>query len=190
MNVSHLPAGTIVVGIDGSEWSEAALDWAVDQAALESRALTLLHAMPPMGAQSVGLYASSGIDFERLVDDAQGAAHTLLSDAVTHALARRPGLEVHHVLSRTDPRNALLDLGEDAAMIVMGSRGRGPVTSLVLGSVSVAVSTHASCPVVVRRALASRASRHTGSWSVSTGRRTRCGPSSSPSGWPPSARAP
>jgi nucleotide-binding universal stress UspA family protein len=54
-------------------------------------------------------------------------------------------------VTASDPRTALLDLSEHATMLVVGSRGRGPVASLLLGSVSVSVSKHASCPIVVRR---------------------------------------
>lgn len=64
---------------------------------------------------------------------------------------RHDRVEVTQVRSDADPRNALLDHARQAAMVVLGSRGRGPVASLLLGSVSVAVSTHASCPVVVLR---------------------------------------
>jgi nucleotide-binding universal stress UspA family protein len=151
MDTSQVPAGTIVVGIDGSTWSDEALDWAIDQAALEQRALTIVHAIPSMGAQSMGLYAGSGLDFVQLLDDAKTDAHKLLKDAVSHARDRGPDLVVHDVLSLSDPRTALLALGEHAEMVVVGSRGRGPVASLLLGSVSVSVSKHALCPVVVLR---------------------------------------
>ena len=151
MDTSQVPAGTIVVGIDGSSWSDRALDWATDQAALEQRPLTLVHAMPSMGAQSMGLYASSGLDFARLLTDAQAGAQKMLDAAAARARDRAPALDVHSTLSEADPRSVLLALGEQAAMIVVGSRGRGPVASLLLGSVSVSVSKHASCPVVVQR---------------------------------------
>lgn len=151
MDTSQVPAGSIVVGIDGSPWSDGALDWATDQAALEQRSLTIVHAIPSMGTQSMGLYASGGLDFVGFLDDARAAAQKLLTEAVSHARGRSPELVVHDVLSVSDPRNVLLDLGERAAMIVVGSRGRGPVTSLLLGSVSVSVSKHAACPVVVQR---------------------------------------
>ena len=151
MNTSQVPPGSVVVGIDGSPWSDGALDWAIDQAAHEKRALTIVHAIPSMGAQSMGLYASSGLDFVRVLDDARADAQKLLDAATSHARDRAPQLDVGDVLSVSDPRSVLLDLGDRAAMVVVGSRGRGPVTSLLLGSVSVSVSKHAACPVVVLR---------------------------------------
>lgn len=117
----------IVVGIDGSHQSQLALGWAVDQALLEKRPLTILH-------------TAQLEDPPRVAEDARD-----------EALRRAPGLEVTCQVKVADPRTALLDLGRDAAMIVIGSRGRGPVRSLLLGSVSAAVSRHAPCPVIVHR---------------------------------------
>jgi nucleotide-binding universal stress UspA family protein len=151
METAQVSTGSIVVGIDGSPWSDGALEWAIDQAALEQRSLTIVHAIPSVAAQSMGMYASSGLDFVRLLDDAHADAQTLLTTAVSHARDRKPELNVHDVLSVSDPRSILLDLSEHAAMVVVGSRGRGPVASLVLGSVSLSVSKHAVCPVVVLR---------------------------------------
>jgi len=150
MDTAEVPAGSIVVGIDGSPWSDGALEWAIDQAALEHRTLTIVHAIAAF-PESTRMADSSGLDLRRLFEDSRADAENVLDTAVSHALDREPQLDVHHVLSVSDPRTILLDLGEQAAMVVVGSRGRGPVASLLLGSVSVAVSKHASCPVVVRR---------------------------------------
>ena len=61
------------------------------------------------------------------------------------------GAEVHECVRIGDPRDVLIDLGTEAAEVVIGSRGRGPVRSLLLGSVGVSLSRHATCPVVVHR---------------------------------------
>lgn len=151
MEVSQVPPGSIVVGTDGSPWSNGALDWAVDQAALEGRPLTIVHGLAPMNAQNVGLYPSGGADAARLMDDARAWEETILAAAGARALDREPGVAVHRVLSGSDPRTLLFELAEHAEMVVVGSRGRGPVASLLLGSVSVSVSRHAPCPVVVWR---------------------------------------
>jgi nucleotide-binding universal stress UspA family protein len=151
MESTQIPAGSIVVGIDGSTWSEAALEWAVDQAALEHRPLTLVHTLEPLGFPAAARYATTGLDDGGLVTATQDAAEDLIKRSSKLALDRHPGLDVHQVLSHSDARSALLDLGEHASMIVLGSRGLGPVSSLLLGSVSVAVSKHAACPVVVTR---------------------------------------
>jgi nucleotide-binding universal stress UspA family protein len=88
-----------------------------------------------------------GVVLEAMRSDGQ-ATLDRASDAVAGAA---PDLTVFQVLRLTDPRVVLLELSHAAAMIVVGSRGRGPVRSLVLGSVSVTVSEHASCSVVVVR---------------------------------------
>ncbi len=97
----------------------------------------------------------------RHVDFAQGRAMTISAASSTIAsrdVGRyRPcrgadgprAIDVWGLRSIADPRTVLLDLGKRAAMIVVGSRGRGPIAGLLLGWVSVLVSRHASCPVVV-----------------------------------------
>lgn len=141
-----------MVGIDGSPTSSAALSWAIDQAALEQRPLTIVHSVEPVGFPGSGvMYGSAGLDFERMIKESREAGQALLAGATAQAVGAHPQLAVHQVHNHGDPRSTLLDLGRTAAMIVVGSRGRGPVASLLLGSVSVSVSKHAACPVVVHR---------------------------------------
>ncbi|KQW48893.1 hypothetical protein ASC77_09235 [Nocardioides sp. Root1257] len=128
MENTLIPPGTVVVGIDGSPSSDRALDWAIDHATRERRQLTLAHA-----------------------DDSLRGDHRLLAHARECIAESAPDLVVNESLWTTDPRTMLLDLAEDAHVLVVGSRGRGPVASLVLGSVSAAVVRHAPCPVVVVR---------------------------------------
>ncbi len=152
MAAEQIPAGSIVVGIDGSSWADEAFAWAVEQAALEQRSLTVVHCVEPVGYPSVGtMGAATGLDYGMFLDQSMKAARALLNNATERALQDHPQLAVHQVLSHADPRNCLLDLSEAAAMIVVGSRGRGPVASLLLGSVSVSLSKHAACPIVVHR---------------------------------------
>lgn len=151
MDLTSVPAGSIVVGIDGSTWSDEALSWGVAQASLEGRALTLVHAASPMLAPGSLLFAGTGVDYGRLIDDLHAAGRSMLVAADARAHELEPTLEVHQVLSVTEARNTLLDLSAHAAMIVVGSRGRGPMKSLLLGSVSVTVSKQAACPVIVVR---------------------------------------
>ncbi|MEP9363243.1 universal stress protein [Nocardioides sp. CN2-186] len=129
METTVIPSGTVVVGVDGSPSAALALDWAIEQARLEQRPLTLAHAD-----------LDGGHDVRAVLDEAWARIHE-----------RAPHVAVYEVTAMTDPRTVLLDLAERAALLVVGSRGRGPVTSLVLGSVSVAVTRHASCPTVVVR---------------------------------------
>ena len=146
-----VPAGTVVVGVDGSRPADQALDWAAEQAALEHRALTLVHALGPMGTSGTAWLDQAAVNRRDILDAMRREGHELLERAAQRALRRHPHLEVREVLRMVDPREALLELSQDATMVVLGSRGRGPVRSLVLGSVSVGVSRHAACPVVVLR---------------------------------------
>jgi len=146
-----VPAGTVVVGVDGSRPADQALDWAAEQAALEHRALTLVHALGPLGTSGTAWLDQAAVNRRDILDAMRREGHELLDHGRERALRRHPQLEVREVLRMVDPRESLLELSQDAAMVVVGSRGRGPVRSLVLGSVSVGVSRHAACPVVVLR---------------------------------------
>jgi nucleotide-binding universal stress UspA family protein len=127
MTKHSVPVGSIIVAVDGSEHAERALAWAVRQARTERRPLALVHctthAEPP-GVLTVAASAAS-----------------LLADDVD--------LSVHRI--EGDPRDVIAALSTDAAMIVLGSRGRGAVRSALLGSVSASLASHAACPVIVCR---------------------------------------
>jgi nucleotide-binding universal stress UspA family protein len=141
-------AGTIIVALDGSESSNLALAWAVDQAVAERRPLTLVHsvnAITPAFTDAAIVYPQDALQSLR------AAGQEVLAAARAEVERRAPGLEVHEVLRQDDPRQALIELSREAAMVVLGSRGRGTVRSLLLGSVGVAVVRHAKCPVVVHR---------------------------------------
>ena len=148
MDTPHVASGSIVVGIDGSSPANLALDWAAAQAAAEHRPLTLVHARGPLDPF---LVEPAIVDLDLLVEAVSTHARTILGAAASRALAAHPDVVVHQLVSDVDPRETLLELAQQAAMVVVGSRGRGPIASLLLGSVSLAVSTHATCPVVVIR---------------------------------------
>ena len=145
--IANAHAGTVVFGVDGSESATHALAWAVDQAVAERRALTLVHAISPLTAVR---WEQSGLD-SRVQDEIREAGRELLRVARVAVSDRAPDLEVREVLCVIDARAQLLSMSKDAAMVVLGSRGRGPVRSLLLGSVGVALSRHAHCPVVIHR---------------------------------------
>lgn len=151
MTITSIVPGSIVVGVDGSAASERALDWAAEQAALERRPLTIVHATAPLGSVENAWLAQAGVDHTQMLADIRDETEQLLTEAADRARALAPGAEVHRFHLISDPRAVLIELSEQATMVVLGSRGRGPVASLLLGSVSVAVSKHARCPVVVVR---------------------------------------
>jgi nucleotide-binding universal stress UspA family protein len=141
-------AGTIVVGIDGSHSANLGLAWAADQAAAEHRALTLvhtIHAVTPSWTDAALVYPREAA----AILSTEG--HRVLAEARAAVASRAPGVEVHEVFKLADPREVLLEMSHDAAMVVLGSRGRGKLRSLLLGSVGMALVRHAGCPVVVHR---------------------------------------
>ncbi len=148
MENTLIPPGTVVVGIDGSPGSERALDWAVDLAVRERRQLTLAHGLDAAGVAWTDPFGGS----HRAVIDAMAEdGRRLLAAARAQVAELAPDLAVHESSWLADPRVTLLELSEAAHVVVVGSRGRGPVKSLLLGSVGVAVVRHAGCPVVVVR---------------------------------------
>jgi nucleotide-binding universal stress UspA family protein len=142
-------AGTIIVGVDGSSSSAQALAWAVEQAAAEHRAITLVHAVPPSTPVWTDPRGSTLQEAREL--SLRDRGQEVLDRATDEVHRLDPGVTVHAVCRIEDPREALVELSGTASMMVLGSRGRGHMKSLLLGSTAVAVIRHARCPVVVHR---------------------------------------
>jgi nucleotide-binding universal stress UspA family protein len=141
-------AGTIVVGVDGSPSSHDAVVWGAQQAALDHRQLTLLHAYHLENAAWV---AQAGLDQSVILDSLRDSGTTVLGRANLAAKAVAPDVEVDEYIVRADPRDALGLASRSAAMVVVGSRGHGRVASMLLGSVGVSLVRHTACPLVVLR---------------------------------------
>ena len=141
-------AGTIVVGLDDSASSMSALAWATEQAVAEHRELTLVHTVSAV----TPAYLDAAVADPRKAREALLVeAEAVFKSARTEVARKAPELVVNEVFSFQDPREQLLELSRHAALVVVGSRGRGKVRSLLLGSVGVALVRHADCPVVIHR---------------------------------------
>jgi nucleotide-binding universal stress UspA family protein len=150
-NRPSIPSGSIVVGVDGSRDADRAVRWAADQARLQQRPLAVVAAAGAPSAQGVGWTgAIAGTDPDRGGRVASQVWHVAEAAEVL-ALRVAPEIETSAHAVVGDPREVLTDLSADAHLLVVGSRGRGVVRSLLLGSVSSAVVRTASCPVVVCR---------------------------------------
>lgn len=150
MKINEIPAGAVVVGVDGSHDSDHAVDWAAEHARNEGRDLVLLYGAGPP-ATTLGWITSGGMDPTQFLDDLDASGQAVLDTAAARIAPTRPEGRVHTVVVRSDPRTALLQASELASTVVIGSRGHGPVQTLLLGSVSVAVAGHSHCPAVVVR---------------------------------------
>jgi nucleotide-binding universal stress UspA family protein len=139
----------IVVGIDGSAASDLALDWAATQAAAERRRLVLLAAVSPPPPESSAWLIAHGVDQPLVRAQLKEGARAVFRRSAARVHERYPDLDIQHDLRFADPRDALLDV--DADLIVVGTRGLGPIRRLLLGSVASTVVKHATRPTVVVR---------------------------------------
>lgn len=132
----------IVVGVDGSEPSKEALRWAARIAASTGAPITAVMTWSVSPVYGDTYFPENW--------DPKSDASRVLTETVeaTFSGAERPA-DIDLVVAQGQPTKVLLDEGEDAQMIVVGSRGHGGFTGLLLGSVSSAVAAHAKCPVLV-----------------------------------------
>jgi nucleotide-binding universal stress UspA family protein len=142
--------GSIVVGVDGSDCSRAALEFALDEAVLRGATVRVVTALPEAGdwAASYGMSPSLS---EELKADVEKTAQKMVDQVVRErggSVADVP-VQVRAVLGA--PGGVLVDQSRDADMLVVGHRGRGGFRSAVLGSVGLQCVLHASVPVTVIR---------------------------------------
>ncbi|MDP1805193.1 MAG: universal stress protein [Acidimicrobiales bacterium] len=136
----------IVVGIDGSQGARRALEWAVAEATLRDAHVVVVHAWLEPAAVAVGsVITAGGVEPEVFEDAAWRTVTELLAAVDTTGLPQ--GVETQVVAGA--PARALIDASEGADLVVVGSRGHGGFTGLLLGSVSQQVAHHATCPVVI-----------------------------------------
>jgi nucleotide-binding universal stress UspA family protein len=151
--VSPLPvpsAGRIVVGVDDSEQAATALRWALAEGVLRDAVVEVVHAWsPPVSALPFGATFAVPVD-EGAID---AAARSELDGIVGAALDEldEPRPDVQVTVLPGAPAITLIEVSEDADMLVIGSHGRTGFGRLVLGSVAMACVQHAHCPVVVIR---------------------------------------
>ncbi|HSI98647.1 MAG TPA: universal stress protein [Gaiellaceae bacterium] len=149
-------AGTIVVGVDGSPASQAALRWAAEEARLRDARLVAVHAwtfVSPAPMAEPGMIPMPAMDFPGQVDAERTAAEEEFHAAVDEAFHdMTSSVEIERKLVEGDPAEVLEAEAGEADLVVVGSRGRSGIAAALLGSVSKHVVDRAACPAVVVKA--------------------------------------
>ena len=143
-----MAAGPIVAATDGSEESLRAVEWAAREAELRGLPLRIVSAaaLPPRMAEN---QTAAGVPTvaDTVVNDRERG----LAAGTQRATAIAPDILVDADELGGSPARAITEAGSGASMLVVGSRGMGAFTALILGSVSRYAAAHAACPVVVVR---------------------------------------
>jgi nucleotide-binding universal stress UspA family protein len=149
----------IVVGVDGSPGSDAALRWALAEARLRGVPLRAVNAYevpqlpisgPLVGAPGVFASGATEDDVERLRSASVSEAERILEDALARmGREATDGIEIESAAVEGPAAQALIDSARGADLLVLGSRGHGGFVGLLLGSVSQKAVQHPPCPVVI-----------------------------------------
>ena len=137
----------VVVGVDGSDVSTAAIGFAFEIAAGTGQPLRAVHVWHDVTRTGVGLMMPVTYDLEQVVEDER----LVLAESLVGWREKFPEVDVKALVVPGHPVSVLSAAAADAQLVVVGSRGRGSIRSLVLGSVSHGVLHHASAPVAVVR---------------------------------------
>ncbi|MBC6445816.1 universal stress protein [Actinokineospora xionganensis] len=139
--------GPVVVGVDGSPASEAAIRFAFDEASVRRTSLVAVHTWLDIAFTGAWTALPTTIDWDAVeVDETM-----LLDERLAGWQEKYPDVAVERVVLRDRPVRALLDKAEGAQLIVVGTRGHGALLGMGLGSTSQALLHHAECPVAVVR---------------------------------------
>ncbi|MGA9491567.1 MAG: universal stress protein [Mycobacterium sp.] len=133
----------VVVGVDGSGYSDVAVRWAAREATMRRVRLTLVQAvaLPAPGWPALNVRELYETDAEAILDDAVTIVEDFMKGDGPSDLERQ--------LLFSRPAMALVDMSKDADLVVVGARGQGALHRVLLGSVSTALIHHAHCPVAV-----------------------------------------
>lgn len=137
----------VVVGVDGSPLSEAAVEWAFRAADEMAEPLVAVHTWSD--ASQVGPGVMLPLVFDATLIEKE--EEVLLAETTAGLAEKYPDVTVRRAVVRGHPVKALVRESASARLVVVGSHGRGSVRSLVLGSVGHGVLHHATCPVAVVR---------------------------------------
>lgn len=141
----YTPVRRIVVGVDGSSSARKALQWAVREAEAWGAELTAVAAVPMASGAGALAWLPAAVDRDQVLSDVRSG----LDHAVAEALEGHSAIEVRRHALDGNPAELMAEFSTAVDLVVVGSRGRGGFSGLLLGSTSQAVLSHASCPVMV-----------------------------------------
>ena len=137
--------GPVVIGIDGSEVNQAAIEWAFVEASARGAVLIAVHVWSDVDlTQSFG---RAPVDWQAIADGEEA----VLAESLAGWQEQFPDVEVQRIVAQDRPVRVLSGRSETAALIVVGNRGRGGLDGMLLGSTSFALVNSADCPVLVVR---------------------------------------
>jgi nucleotide-binding universal stress UspA family protein len=140
----------IVVGVDGSDISRKALDWAYEEAAHHGASLTVVTTWHPPAMPMTPPYGN--LPPEDYGDQPRKEALELLDRFTSELVPKDPVVDIRtSVEEGKNPSKVLIERSKEADLVVVGSRGHGGFAGMLLGSVSQHLVAHAECPVVVVR---------------------------------------
>jgi nucleotide-binding universal stress UspA family protein len=140
----------MVVGVDGSDASKDALRWAFEEARLRGAELVAVHAWePPPTILEPG--PAPGFDLVAVLPQVKEAGERLVETVTNEVAGNYPDVTYEAVTLDGPPVEVLVEAARDADILVVGSRGRGGFSALLLGSVSQALAHHAPCPLLIHR---------------------------------------
>ncbi|MER7580152.1 universal stress protein [Kitasatospora sp. NPDC097691] len=142
MNERNELTSTVLAGVDGSPQSTAAVHWAAEEAVRRGAALRLVHAWP---------WLTDGVSSFAEPDDLPDVVRRTLAEAAEDVRGRHPELALQTDAVLDAPVDGLVAAAAEAELLVLGSRGRGGFSGLLLGSVGMAVAGRSGVPVVVVR---------------------------------------
>ncbi len=143
-------AGSVLVGIDGSDGSRAALDHAFDEAHWRGLPLVAVTAFEPpdLWITTAGLVPTA----QELQQSARAQAQSVIDAVVSARVTLGAPVPEVHLIVRSGPASVVLEtLSTHAALLVVGHRGRGALASRLIGSVGLSTVLHAACTVTVVR---------------------------------------
>jgi nucleotide-binding universal stress UspA family protein len=141
-------AGPVVVGLDGSPTSEAAVGLAFEEAALRGAELVAVHTWTEYATD---VSYATGRQFVLDWDGIEQREVALLAEQLAGWQAKYSDVTVRQVVTRDRPVRCLLAESAGAQLLVVGSRGRGGFSGMLLGSTSQALVYHATCPLLIAR---------------------------------------